>query len=470
MPAEPVILTVSQVRAALAAAEPARDPAPATALTGTIFHALAARVFSPNDAGSWQRLGPDGVDSPEAIERHLYHRLLGPQLERRAAGLHGGSEEVRYLWQAVRGFSRWLSEVLHAARESGQIRYEEAQERWTVAGGFAESERPLAWVVNDKQWRSPVRVEGRLDTVVGHPKRKAWCIIEYKLSRGPSFADLGQLCLYREMLTGEAGGDGSIALVRFGAEREETLYSGADFSDVRQRLIRLIGKLAAVNGAPPVPPAADPAHAQLGSRLVKALAELRTPAWLAGPTITGPAFLRFPLAPERGVRSAAILKLGQELQVRLGLPAPPQLLVSETGQVVADVPRADRQTVLFSKVWDQLPPPDDAGMGTHFPVGVDIEGHLISSDLAAYPHVLVAGTAGGGKSEWLRMALAGLLLRNTPLTMRIVCIDPKMNAFGDMKQSPFLLTDGSLVYPPQGLGSGCLRRACRRDVATAATV
>jgi hypothetical protein len=448
MPAEPVILTVSQVRAALAAAEPAPDPAPATALTGTIFHTLAARVFSASDPGSWQRLGPDAVGSPEAIERHLYHRLLGPQLERRGAALQGGSEEVRYLWQAVRGFSRWLSEVLHAARESGQIRYEEAQERWTVADGFAESERPLAWVVKDQQWRSPVRVEGRLDAVIGHPARQAWCIIEYKLSRGPSFADLGQLCLYREMLLGEAGGDGSIALVRFGDKQEETLYTAADFSDVRQRLIRLIGKLAAVNGGPPPPPDPDPSHAQLGIRLVKALAELRAPARLAGPTIAGPAFLRFPLAPERGVRSAAILKLGQELQVRLGLPAPPLLRISETGQVVADVPRPDRQTVLFSEVWDQLPPLDDAGMGTHFPVGVDIEGRLISSDLAAYPHVLVAGTAGSGKSEWLRMALAGLLLRNTPETLRVVCIDPKMNAFGDMKRSPFLLMERSLVYPP----------------------
>jgi len=187
-----------------------------------------------------------------------------------------------------------------------------------VGEGFAEIERPLAWLVNDRQWRSPVRVEGRLDAVVGHPARKAWCIVEYKLSRGPSFADLGQLCIYREMLLGVAGGEGSIALVRFGDKREETLYSGADFSDVRQRLIELIGKLAAVNGGPPPLPDPDPSHAQLGIRLVKALAELGAPARLAGPAIHGPAFLRFPLALERGIRAAAILKLGQEFAGPVG--------------------------------------------------------------------------------------------------------------------------------------------------------
>jgi hypothetical protein len=449
MPTEPVILTVSQVRAALAAAEPARNPAPVNSLTGRMFHSIAARVLTADDAGSWQRLGPDGVDSPETIERHLYQVLLGPRLERRRAALQGGSEEVRYLWQALRGFSQWLSEVLRAARESGQIRYDEEHERWQVSEGFAETERPLAWVVREKRWRSAVRVEGRLDAAIGHASRKAWCIVEYKLSRGPSFADLAQLCLYREMLAGETGGEGSIALVRFGSETEETFYSGEGFFQVRQRLIELIGSLAAVSEAPPAAGTEEPSHAELGSRLVKALAELGARARPAGPAIAGPAFLRFPLAPERGVRSSAILKLGQELQVRLGLGAPPLLHISETGQVVADVPRPDRQTVPFGDVCNQLAPPDDLGMGTQFPVGVNLDGKLHSSDLAANPHVLVAGTTGSGKSEWLRMALAGLLLRNTPETLRLVCIDPKMNAFGDLKRSPFLLTERALVYPPE---------------------
>jgi DNA segregation ATPase FtsK/SpoIIIE-like protein len=143
--------------------------------------------------------------------------------------------------------------------------------------------------------------------------------------------------------------------------------------------------------------------------------------------------------------------------------------------VVADVPRPDRQTVRFAEVRGQLPPPDQDGMGTHIPIGINLEGKLRSVDLASNAHVLVAGTTGSGKSEWLRMALAGLLVRNTPDTLRVVCIDPKMNAFGDMKRSPFLWNERSLIYPPEdsaldafeGLVAEMLRRQSRFEEAGA---
>ena len=451
MPIEPVILTVSQVRAAIAAAEPAREPAPVNALTGGMFHAVAARVLSPDTAESWQALTPEDVASPPAIQRHLYHRLLAPRLHRSRAALQGGSEEVRYLWRAVQSFSRWLSDVLRTAMERGQISYDAAEERWHVQGDFAQSERELAWELRENNWRSTVRVEGRLDALIRHASGRAWCVVEYKLSHGPSLADLGQLCLYREML---GGGDAAIALVRFGTEIDETVYSGADFSQVRRRLVELIGELAGVTDRGRVETviadisSVSPLHSELGQRLIKALSELGSPARLSGPPVAGPVFVRFPIAPERGVRSAAILRQGQELQVRLGLPQPPVIHVSETGQVVVDVARPDPQAVPFRLVCNQIPEPDDTGTGVWIPIGVNLAGRLRCSDLTANPHVLVAGTTGSGKSEWLRMALAGLLLRNTPESLRVVCIDPKMNAFGDMKESPFLMTRGSLVYPP----------------------
>jgi DNA segregation ATPase FtsK/SpoIIIE-like protein len=80
-------------------------------------------------------------------------------------------------------------------------------------------------------------------------------------------------------------------------------------------------------------------------------------------------------------------------------------------------------------------------------LGVDLYGRLQFADLAQTPHILVAGTSGSGKTEWMRSAIAGLLASNTPETLRLVLIDPKRNAFGDLKDSPFLL-EGGLVYPP----------------------
>src|SRR5204863_8534349 len=53
-------------------------------------------------------------------------------------------------------------------------------------------------------------------------------------------------------------------------------------------------------------------------------------------------------------------------------------------------------------------------------------------------HILAAGTTGSGKSEWLRMMMAGLIATNTPDTLRFVTLDPKLAAFAGLEHSKFL--------------------------------
>jgi DNA segregation ATPase FtsK/SpoIIIE-like protein len=91
------------------------------------------------------------------------------------------------------------------------------------------------------------------------------------------------------------------------------------------------------------------------------------------------------------------------------------------------------------------------GGSSNVPLGVDLDGKLQFVDLASpnSPHLLVAGTSGSGKSEWLRMAIAGLILANTPETLRLILIDPKRTAFTELKKSAYLFGNGSLVYPPE---------------------
>jgi DNA segregation ATPase FtsK/SpoIIIE, S-DNA-T family len=83
-------------------------------------------------------------------------------------------------------------------------------------------------------------------------------------------------------------------------------------------------------------------------------------------------------------------------------------------------------------------------------VGIDLERKLVLADLSQpkHTHILVVGTTGSGKSEWLRMAMAGLMLSNTPETLRLVLIDPKRNAFNEAARSPFLW-EGRIVYPDE---------------------
>jgi S-DNA-T family DNA segregation ATPase FtsK/SpoIIIE len=59
--------------------------------------------------------------------------------------------------------------------------------------------------------------------------------------------------------------------------------------------------------------------------------------------------------------------------------------------------------------------------------------------------MLVAGTAGSGKSEWLRAAIASLLAQNTPATLKLLLIDPKRTAFHAFENSQSLYAP--VLYP-----------------------
>ncbi len=58
-------------------------------------------------------------------------------------------------------------------------------------------------------------------------------------------------------------------------------------------------------------------------------------------------------------------------------------------------------------------------------LGQNVAGQPIVADLAAMPHVLIAGTTGSGKSVCVNALIACLLLQNTPDDLRLVMVDPK---------------------------------------------
>ncbi|MBI3359782.1 MAG: DNA translocase FtsK, partial [Chloroflexi bacterium] len=59
-------------------------------------------------------------------------------------------------------------------------------------------------------------------------------------------------------------------------------------------------------------------------------------------------------------------------------------------------------------------------------LGRDVSGSPIAADLAAMPHLLIAGTTGSGKSVCITAAATCLVANNTPEDLRLIMIDPKM--------------------------------------------
>lgn len=428
---------------------------PSTSLLGTWFHQSFAALVGADPRYSLEaalaETGGDVAEQAEALKHHVFRRLIGPRLPRHHSHLVDSTEELMGFWEAMDDLCHWLAEIrLEAAR---------GRERLHVV-----SEEALSWELREPGWTDAVRVSGQADAVVCRPRQAPWCVVELKLGRGQPEADLGQACLYYIMLSAKRdrrSQEGSLALVSFTPRRQVHVFAPKELAPAFPRLKALIGRLAgvlpdvqrgrpaAVDKTQPLAPT-DDRYADLARQLLKVFEEFGAPATLSGTVIAGPAFLRFPLEPRRGVKIAKVQGTAIEIQARLKLDAPP-FITLDRGQLVVDLQRPDRQAVTLPQFRDQLPQCDPLLGNARVPIGVDLRNRLHCADLAEalHAHVLVAGTTGSGKSEWLRAALSGLLLTNTPETLRLVLIDPKRQAFSELAYSPFLRDGKSLVFPDE---------------------
>ena len=73
-------------------------------------------------------------------------------------------------------------------------------------------------------------------------------------------------------------------------------------------------------------------------------------------------------------------------------------------------------------------------------LGKDVYGQAIITDLAAMPHLLVAGATGSGKSVCINSIITSLIFKHTPETLRFIMIDPKVVEMQVYNDLPHLVT------------------------------
>jgi DNA segregation ATPase FtsK/SpoIIIE, S-DNA-T family len=74
-----------------------------------------------------------------------------------------------------------------------------------------------------------------------------------------------------------------------------------------------------------------------------------------------------------------------------------------------------------------------------FALGKDVGGKCVATDLAAMPHMLIAGTTGSGKSVCVNTILTCFLMNNTPDDLRLILVDPKRVELTGYNGIPHLL-------------------------------
>ncbi|HEY0157186.1 MAG TPA: FtsK/SpoIIIE domain-containing protein [Thermoanaerobaculia bacterium] len=439
----------------------AGDGERALPLLGTLFHQTYGGLTGGDERVNLVRPLERADATRESWRRelasHAYAWHVAPRMEEHQAELQGEADAVASYWAAVRNLTGWLADLMWDQRGAGRS-VSEARE---VV--FADTEREVSLEVNDDAWSAPVTVSGRIDALLRQPGSGALCALELKSGRTAPEADACQAAMYRLLL-----GTDDVALLSFKPEPHEQRFASDQLEEAEAKLKALIGKLAGVVGETAVPRSSSeflgssdplqataaeeprgtrgtPRNSQTGTRIVDALREGGIRVKLDGEPLTGPAFVRYFIDTEPGVRPDRIPQLANTLWVRLKTQEPPQISI-ERGRIVVDVERADRETVYWRDLRDQLAKPSRAG-SSRFPVGVAIDGTLHWADFSKPQdsHMLVAGTAGSGKSEWLRAAIASLLAQNTPATLRLLLIDPKRTAFHAFEDSRSL--HAPVVYP-----------------------
>lgn len=153
---------------------------------------------------------------------------------------------------------------------------------------------------------------------------------------------------------------------------------------------------------------------------------------------TGPVVTMYELEPAAGVKASRVVGLAED--IARNMSAISARVSSIPGKTVMgiELPNADRQTVALKELAASEAFAGHKGM---LPIilGKDIAGEPIVADLAAMPHLLVAGTTGSGKSVGLNCILLSLLYRFTPRELRMILIDPKVLELKSYDDIPHLL-------------------------------
>ena len=102
-----------------------------------------------------------------------------------------------------------------------------------------------------------------------------------------------------------------------------------------------------------------------------------------------------------------------------------------------EVPNAVSTIVSFKEVFDDLP--DVTKHPTAIAFGKDIAGKTIYADFNEFPHLLVSGTTGSGKSVFVNSIITTLIMRLSPEDFKIVLVDPKRVEMTKYKDIPHLL-------------------------------
>lgn len=171
--------------------------------------------------------------------------------------------------------------------------------------------------------------------------------------------------------------------------------------------------------------------------IIKALASFNVKVE-AGDITRGPAITRYEVRPVDGLRVARIAALDDDI-ARATCAERINILAPIPGKDTVGIELANRDKIIVP-IRELLEDEVFSNGKAKLPIalGKDVYGKTIIGDLAAMPHLLVAGATGSGKSVCINGIITSLLCRFAPDELRFIMIDPKVVEMQNYADLPHL--------------------------------
>jgi len=152
----------------------------------------------------------------------------------------------------------------------------------------------------------------------------------------------------------------------------------------------------------------------------------------------GPVVTLNEFEPAAGVKVSKIINLSDDIARNTSSESARIATIPGSNTVGIELPNNFRENVYLSEI---LTNSDFKSKDIKLPIalGKNISGKPIVGDLAAMPHLLIAGTTGSGKSVCINTIILSLLYRHTPEKCKFILIDPKMLELSTYEGIPHLL-------------------------------
>ena len=152
----------------------------------------------------------------------------------------------------------------------------------------------------------------------------------------------------------------------------------------------------------------------------------------------GPVVTLNEFEPAPGIKVSKIINLSEDIARNTSSESARISTIPGSSTIGIELPNSSRENVFLSEI---ISSSNFTKKDIKLPIalGKSISGIPVVEDLAAMPHLLIAGTTGSGKSVCINTIILSLLYKHGPDKCKFILVDPKMLELSTYEGIPHLL-------------------------------